>query len=165
VRANPSRRQAPARSRTGLFVVVGLTLASAAAVSLWMLARSAEERRTTEALAPWVGAPLPARGDTIDPALAALGATVFERHCAACHAVRGEPKIGPNLAGVTQRRDAAWIRAMVLRPDSMTRDDPVAAALKESYGVQMMVVGEVGEVHARAVIEFLLRVDGQRTGG
>ncbi len=140
---------------------MGLTLIGVVVVVVWMLGRAANERGTTEALAPWAGAPLPERDDPIDAPLAALGAGVFERHCAACHAVTGEPKIGPNLAGVTLRREAAWIRAMVLRPDSMTRDDPVAAALKQGYGVQMMVVGEVGEARARAVIEFLRRVDGQ----
>lgn len=129
-----------------------------------MLGRAAEEQRTTKALAPWVDAPLPEWSDSIHAPLATLGETVFERHCAACHAVTGEPKIGPNLAGVTLRRDAAWIRAMVLKPDSMTREDPVAAALKQSYGVQMMVVGDIGPEHARAVIEFLRRVDGQRGG-
>lgn len=131
---------------------------------MWLAARAAEGRRTTDALAPWVGAPLPGPGDSIDARLAALGATVFERHCAACHAVTGEAKIGPNLAGVTLRRDPTWIRAMVLRPDSMTRDDPVAAALRERYGVQMIVVGDVGPEHALAVIEFLRRVDGQGGG-
>ncbi len=103
---------------------------------------------------------MPGPGTPIDSAMAARGADLFQAHCSACHMVRGTPKLGPNLAGVTQRRDPAWIRAMILRPDSMTRNDPVAAALKEqSGGVQMMVVGTVDPSDARAVLEFLRRVD------
>jgi len=159
VRANPSNTS-NTRGRSGLLVVVALTVASTFGVLFWMVGRAAEARRETQALAPWADAPLPARGDSIDDRLAELGASVFARHCAACHAVTGEPRIGPNLAGVTLRREPAWIRAMVLRPDSMTRDDPVASALKQAFGVQMMVVGDVGPGHARAVLEFLRRVDG-----
>jgi hypothetical protein len=48
---------------------------------------------------------------------------------------------------------------MILRPDSMTLDDPVAAALRAQYGVQMMVPGGMTPVRARAVLEFLRRAD------
>jgi mono/diheme cytochrome c family protein len=162
VRANPSNAFRT-RGRSGLLVAVALTVVGALGVLVWMVDRAAEARRVTQALAPWADAPLPSRGDSIDARLAELGATVFERHCAACHAVTGEPKIGPSLAGVTLRREPAWIRAMVLRPDSMTRDDPVASALRQAIGVQMRVVGDVGPEHARAVLEFLRRVDARTT--
>lgn len=160
--ANPSTTDT--RGRRGLLSTIALTVVSALGVLFWMAGRGAEARRLTEALAPWADAPLPARGDPVDPRLAELGATVFQRHCAACHAVTGDARIGPNLAGATLRHEPEWIRAMVLRPDSMTRDDPVASALKQAYGVQMRVVGDVGPAHARAVIEFLRRVDGQHQG-
>jgi uncharacterized membrane protein (DUF2068 family) len=74
--------------------------------------------------------------------------------------VSGEAKLGPNLAGVTRRRDLDWIRSMVLRPDSMTANDAAASALKAQYGVQMMVTGEMTPSHVLAVLEFLRRADG-----
>jgi len=147
--------------RKGPLAAAALALFSIALVTLWLGARASGNRRLSQELAAWTGTPLPAPGDSVNPQLASVGASVFERHCAACHAVTGEQKLGPNLAGVTLRREAAWIRAMILRPDSMTRADSVAAALKARYGVQMLVVGEVDGTGARAVIEFLRRVDAQ----
>lgn len=154
---NPSN----GRGRRGPLAAAALALVSVVLVAAWLGLRAAESRRLSRELAAWAGTPLPAPGDAVDPELAAVGASVFEGHCAACHAVTGEPKLGPNLAGVTLRREAAWIRAMILRPDSMTRADSVAAALKARYGVQMLVVGKVDGTGARAVIEFLRRVDAQ----
>ncbi len=154
---NPS----PGRRRKGPLAAAALALLSVVLVVIWLVARAAEDRRLSGELAAYAGAPLPAAGDPIDPRLAALGASVFERHCAACHAVTGEGKLGPNLGGVTLRREPAWIRSMILRPDSMTQADSAAAALKARYGVQMLVVGDVDGAGARAVIEFLRRVDAQ----
>ncbi|MDP2959094.1 MAG: hypothetical protein Q8N53_21915 [Longimicrobiales bacterium] len=57
-------------------------------------------------------------------------------------------------------RDPAWLRAMITRPDSMTRDDVIARALPAANGVQMQVAGGMSETATRAVIEFLRRVDG-----
>jgi len=154
---NPSN----GRRRKGPLAAAALAVVSVVLVAAWLGIRATEGRRLSRELATWTGTPLPAPGDPVDPELASLGASAFERHCAACHAVTGEPKLGPNLAGVTLRREAAWIRAMILRPDSMTKADSVAAALKARYGVQMRVVGKVDGTGARAVIEFLRRVDAQ----
>lgn len=152
------------RLRRGPLAAGALAIASVIGVALWWSARAAEERRITEELTAYGAVPLPGADAPVDSGLAALGARLFERHCAACHAVTGDEKLGPNLAGVTLRRDPAWIRAMILSPDSMTREDPVASELKERYGVPMIVIGEVDDAHARAVLEFLRRVDRQNGG-
>lgn len=83
-------------------------------------------------------------------ARASLGAEAFSaRGCAACHTIGGGPKVGPDLAGVTTRRDPAWFRAMVTEPDSMLRDDPVARALHARYRSSMPDLGvRPGEAEA-----------------
>lgn len=89
--------------------------------------------------------------DTTDPGrLVTLGSRIFAgRGCGACHTIGAGPKVGPDLAGVTARRDPAWFRAMVTRPDSMLRDDPRARALHERYLARMPDVGvEDAEVDA-----------------
>jgi len=91
--------------------------------------------------------------------MARLGARVFRKRCAACHAITGESRAGPDLAGVTRRRDFEWIQHMILAPDSMTAHDSVAAALKARHKIQMMLPGGTSPEEARAVIEFLRRVD------
>jgi mono/diheme cytochrome c family protein len=147
------------RRRKGPWAGGALALLSVVAVAVWWVGRAADEERLDTRLAAWSDAPLPAPGDPVDGALADVGADIFRSRCSACHQVRGEPKLGPNLAGVTARRSYRWIEHMILRPDSMTLDDPVAAALRAQYGVQMMVPGGMTPVRARAVLEFLRRAD------
>ncbi len=157
LRTTPPRRGTPAMAVVVVLLVV--------AVVGWWARRGAVERARTEALAPWVGAELPEPGDPVDDSLASLGAELFRAKCASCHAVRGESPIGPELAGVTERRSPAWLQAMILAPDSMVREDPAAQSLKIRYQVQMMVPGGIDAVETRAVLEFLRRVDaGPREG-
>ena len=66
--------------------------------------------------------------------------------------------LGPNLAGVTERRDIGWIRAMISHPDSMLEADTTAARLYGEYGVRMLNVG-ADDAEVRALLEFLWRAD------
>lgn len=104
-------------------------------------------------------APLPSLTTPIDQELADAGAWYFRRNCSACHHVGGtDALIGPNLAGVTQRREMPWIAAMIRRPDSMIMHDSTARALLEQYKVPM-ANRELDGARIRAVIEFLRRAD------
>lgn len=153
-------------ARPGARPLAWLVLACVAGLGSWWAVRALDARELEQALRPWAGAGLPAPGAPIEEGLADLGARVFDGRCQACHAVHGEPRLGPNLEGVTLRRDYAWIRAMVMAPDSMTREDPVARALLQGYRVQMLVAGGMDEAGTRAVLEFLRRVDaGPGSGG
>lgn len=145
--------------------MAALAIVVVTAVSaLWMLSEKLEERRIAEALAPYAGAPLPAAAIPVDTVLADVGRRLFRKRCSACHAITGESRVGPDLAGVTGRRSLAWIRSMILAPDSMTAEDPVARDLKEAYDVQMLTPRTFEGVHALALVEFLRRVDRQPAG-
>lgn len=103
--------------------------------------------------------PLPSPEQPVDEALADAGAWYFRRNCSACHQVGGDTElIGPNLAGVTERRDLHWIAAMIRRPDSMVMNDSIARALLERYGVPM-ANRQLDGARIRALIEFLRRAD------
>lgn len=143
-------------SRTPAF----LALACLVVLGVWWGVRAREGRALDRALAPYASAPLPQPGAPVDHALADLGARVFDTRCAGCHHMSGEPRLGPNLAGVTLARDAAWLRSMIMNPDSMTRSDPIARALLDHFEVRMMVAGGMDAAATRAVLEFLRRADG-----
>jgi mono/diheme cytochrome c family protein len=98
--------------------------------------------------------PLPAPGAPVDTALARAGGRVFQDRCVACHKLGPGVAVGPDLLGVFERREPAWIHAMVSNPDSMLRADSVARALLYSYQVPMIDT-ELGEAEVRAVMEFL----------
>ena len=64
-----------------------------------------------------------------------------ERGCAACHSI-GKGKItGPDLLGVTKRRDEEWLKKWLKSPDTMIMTDPIA---KEMLGVYMVPMPNLG---------------------
>jgi protein SCO1 len=64
------------------------------------------------------------------------GESLFRTRCASCHTI-GPPQlksakrpIGPDLAGVTQKRERAWLTRWLREPDKMLAEkDPLAMAL------------------------------------
>lgn len=95
----------------------------------------------------------------IDPALVEKGKAIFEAKCTACHKF-DERYVGPALAGVTERRNPAWIMNMIINPQEMTQKDPVAKGLLAEYMVQM-VNQNVTEDDSRALLEYFRSVDNQ----
>jgi mono/diheme cytochrome c family protein len=90
----------------------------------------------------------------VDDALARAGADVFQDRCVACHKLGPGVAVGPDLTGVTKRREPEWLRGMVLSPDSMLRADSIARTLLAEYKVPMIDTG-LGEPEFRALLEFL----------
>lgn len=87
------------------------------------------------------GEPAPAEPGLTGPSeeeMVARGQALFvDLGCARCHGAAAEGRVGPPLSAVTEHRRFGWIYHMIIRPDSMLRDDPTARALYEAYGVRM----------------------------
>jgi len=60
-----------------------------------------------------------------------------ERGCLACHTIGKGKLTGPDLAGVTKRRDEEWLKKWLKSPDTMIMSDPVAKQLLQEYMVPM----------------------------
>lgn len=59
---------------------------------------------------------------------------MFQSRCSSCHTVGGGDGIGPDLAGVGQRREAAWLGRFVKEPEKMlAAGDAVATQLFNKY--------------------------------
>ena len=62
------------------------------------------------------------------------GQHLFESRCSACHSVGGGDRIGPDLAGVTERRERAWVARYISAPEKVrAASDPTAAALAKRF--------------------------------
>jgi mono/diheme cytochrome c family protein len=85
----------------------------------------------------------------------ARGKTIFADKCASCHTVGGGDLVGPDLAGVTARRDAKWLDRFIRQPDVLIREkDPIATDLLVKYsGIAMPNLG-IGENEATALSAF-----------
>ena len=64
---------------------------------------------------------------------AAMGKMAFETKCFACHSIGQGNKLGPDLAGVTQRRTDRWLTQWMTAPEKMLISDPVAKAMLKEY--------------------------------
>lgn len=59
---------------------------------------------------------------------------MFESRCASCHTIGSGDGIGPDLNGVTARRDPAWLKRYLKEPEKVLAEgDPTAKALFEKY--------------------------------
>src|SRR2546425_880996 len=62
------------------------------------------------------------------------GAYVFQSRCSACHTVGKGDTVGPDLAGVTTRRERSWLVRYLGAPDQMLAEkDPIVVALSTKY--------------------------------
>lgn len=66
------------------------------------------------------------------------GESLFRTRCSSCHAIGGAnaalAKLGPNLFGVTDRRERTWLERWIREPDVMLAEkDPIAMPMFEAY--------------------------------
>jgi len=93
-------------------------------------------------------------GAEIDAEMAAIGENTFSTICVACHMAE-QRMIGPALKGVYERRSPEWVMNMILNPDGMLKEDPIAKALLKEYNNAIMLNQNLSEEDARAVAEYL----------
>jgi mono/diheme cytochrome c family protein len=77
-----------------------------------------------------------------------------QKGCSACHKIGGGKLVGPDLKGVTARRDKQWIAKMILRPDLMVKEDPTAKDLFKTF-MTAMPNQNVPEGDLPALMSFL----------
>lgn len=92
--------------------------------------------------------------DDIDTEMAARGEAKFNAICVACHMV-DQRMIGPAMEGVFERRSPEWVMNMILNPDEMLREDPIAKALLKEYNNAIMLNQNLSEAEARDLAEYL----------
>lgn len=84
------------------------------------------------------------------------GKAIFQQKCVACHTIGGGKLIGPDLQGVTARRDKAWLSRWIREPDKMlSAGDPLAAQLLQEFNNVPMPNMALGEADVVAVISYL----------
>lgn len=89
----------------------------------------------------------------IDQEMAARGKEIYEKMCTACHKPT-EKFIGPAPKGIFERRSPEWIMNMILNPENMVKEDPIAKKLLMEYNGSPMANQNLTEEEARAVLEY-----------
>ena len=81
------------------------------------------------------------------------GEDVYKKMCTACH--RADKKfIGPSPTGILERRTPEWVMNMILNPEQMTKEDPLAKDLLMEFNGAPMANQGLSEEDARAVLEY-----------
>ena len=84
------------------------------------------------------------------------GHYLFATRCAACHSIGHGDKIGPDLLGVTNIRDRAWLTRIISTPNKMLEEkDPVAVALFEKYNQVRMPNPALPDSDVAAIIDYM----------
>lgn len=84
------------------------------------------------------------------------GDALFQQRCIACHTIGQGDRVGPDLAGVSSRRDHVWLDRWISAPDRMLAEgDPTAKALLDKYrGMPMPNLGLAPD-EVNAVVAYL----------
>src|SRR3954452_15615424 len=84
------------------------------------------------------------------------GGYMFETRCAACHTIGQGDTVGPDLRGVTQRRDRAWLAHFIAAPNELiAQTAPTALALYKAYREVKMPNLRLTDVDVNALIGYL----------
>jgi len=97
------------------------------------------------------GTPGAVVGDEILP-----GQALFAKACAGCHTVGNGQRVGPDLAGVTRRRDRAWLTRYIMDPYRMRAEgDPIARELADRFKTVRMPKLELSNDDSSDVLAYL----------
>lgn len=91
--------------------------------------------------------------EEVNQAMAAEGKKVYDQLCLACHRV-GKKFIGPAPNGLLERRTPEWVMNMILNPEVMVKEDPLAKELLIEFNGSPMANQGLTEEQARAVLEY-----------
>ena len=90
----------------------------------------------------------------INQKMVSKGKATFNAICIACH-MPEKRMIGPAMKGIYERRNPAWVMKMILNPDGMLKEDPIAKALLKEYNNAVMLNQNLSEEEARNIAEYL----------
>ncbi len=84
------------------------------------------------------------------------GEQVFNTTCFACHTIGGGRLIGPDLAGVHEKRSQEWLEKFIKSSQSMINaGDAEAVALFEEYSSMLMPDAVASEEQIRQVLSYI----------
>jgi protein SCO1/2 len=84
------------------------------------------------------------------------GGYLFRSRCAACHTIGKGAAVGPDLAGVTSRRDRAWLVRYIAQPDRLLLEkDPLAVELFTKFRSVRMPNLQMSPEEIGAVLRYV----------
>lgn len=84
------------------------------------------------------------------------GKKLYQTYCVACHTIGKGRLVGPDLKGVTSKRDPSWMIRWIREPDKMIAEgDPIATQLLKEYNNVPMSSFNLSEVQAKDIMAYM----------
>lgn len=84
------------------------------------------------------------------------GKALYNRNCNACHSIGGGKKVGPDLKGVTQKRNLDWlVKFIKSSKDLIASGDADAVAIFDEYGKKPMPSHNMSNAEIQAILNFI----------
>lgn len=81
---------------------------------------------------------------------------MFAKACAGCHTIGRGDRVGPDLAGVSERRQSGWLARFIADPEQVRRQqDPIALALAAKFPVVRMPAMGISENEASSLVAYI----------
>ena len=88
-----------------------------------------------------------------------VGEEIFQSNCAGCHTIGKGNSVGPDLSGVTIRREENWLIRQIKDPDGLVEEkDPVALQLLKEFNMPMVALG-LSDEEIKEIILYLKNFD------
>jgi mono/diheme cytochrome c family protein len=85
----------------------------------------------------------------------------YEENCAFCHTIGGGPQGGPDLKGVTARRDREWLIRFLVDTDAFASDPVVLRMVEEAEGLTMPATPGMTRQLAEAILILIEQQSGE----
>lgn len=85
------------------------------------------------------------------------GKQLFEKNCQVCHKIGGGKLVGPELLGVTERRERDWIAKFIRNSKAMIdAGDPIAVKVyEENNKVPMLTFTNLSDGEINSIIDYI----------
>lgn len=144
----------------GKYIMVDHHFANASQGAIGLISTEAPTKKPSEDLEHHN---MSASANPTDP-MAVKGKQDFESKCLACHSIGQGKKLGPDLAGLTKRRNDAWITNWLMNPEKMLASDADAKAMLKEYNNIPMPNQNLTKAEAEQYLKYFHWVDSQPAG-
>ena len=88
-----------------------------------------------------------------------IGGEIFQDNCSGCHTIGKGNSVGPDLSGVTIRREENWLIRQIKDPDGLVEEkDPIALQLLKEFNMPMVALG-LSDEEIKEIILYLKNID------
>jgi cytochrome c2 len=93
---------------------------------------------------------------------AQTGEELFKTACSTCHTINGGRLIGPDLTGIYEKRDNAWLISFIRSSQAMIKaGDPEAVAIFNEYNKIPMPDNNMTDAQINSIIDYIREKDNE----